>query len=34
MRFFSPKYVIIDRDEKGNIIDYVYRNELSAVEYF
>jgi arginine decarboxylase len=26
----SPKHVIIDRDEKGNFIDYVYRNEQSV----
>lgn len=26
----SPKQVIIDRDEKGNFIDYVYRNEQSV----
>jgi arginine decarboxylase len=30
----SPKHVIIDRDEKGNIIDYVYRNEQSAEDMF
>ena len=30
----SPKHVIIDRDDKGNIIDYVYRNEQSAEEMF
>ncbi len=30
----SPKHVIIDRDEKGNIIDYVYRNEQSANDMF
>ncbi|MCO6500526.1 MAG: arginine decarboxylase [Vicingus serpentipes] len=30
----SPKQVIIDRDEKGNIIDYVYRNEQSAEDMF
>lgn len=30
----SPKHVIIDRDEKGNIVDYVYRNEQSAEEMF
>ncbi len=30
----SPKHVIIDRDEKGNFIDYVYRNEQSAAEMF
>ncbi len=30
----SPKHVIIDRDEKGNIIDYVYRNEQSSEDMF
>jgi len=30
----SPKHVIIDRDEKGNIVDYVYRNEQSAQDMF
>ncbi|HAW53092.1 MAG TPA: arginine decarboxylase [Flavobacteriales bacterium] len=30
----SPKHVIIDRDEAGNIIDYVYRNEQSAEDMF
>ncbi|MBN2281396.1 MAG: arginine decarboxylase [Candidatus Marinimicrobia bacterium] len=30
----SPKHVIIDRDEKGNFVDYVYRNEQSAGEMF
>ncbi|NQU31644.1 MAG: arginine decarboxylase [Bacteroidetes bacterium] len=30
----SPKHVIIDRDDKGNIIDYVYREEQSAEEMF
>ena len=30
----SPKHVIIDRDEKGNFIDYVYREEQSAAEMF
>ena len=30
----SPKHVIIDRDEKGNIIDYVYREEQSASDMF
>jgi arginine decarboxylase len=30
----SPKHVIIDRDEQGNIIDYVYRPEQSAEEMF
>ena len=30
----SPKHVIIDRDEKGNFIDYVYRNEQSADDMF
>ncbi|OIP02472.1 MAG: arginine decarboxylase [Bacteroidetes bacterium CG2_30_33_31] len=26
----SPKHVIIDRDSKGNFIDYVYRNEQTV----
>jgi arginine decarboxylase len=26
----SPKHVIIDRDETGNVVDYVYRNEQSV----
>ncbi len=30
----SPKHVIIDRDERGNFIDYVYREEQSAPEMF
>jgi len=30
----SPKHVVIDRDEAGNIIDYVYRNEQSADDMF
>ncbi len=30
----SPKHVIIDRDEKGNFIDYVYREEQSAIDMF
>jgi arginine decarboxylase len=30
----APKHVIIDRDEKGNFFDYVYRNEQSADEMF
>ncbi len=30
----SPKHVIIDRDEKGNFVDYVYREEQSANEMF
>jgi arginine decarboxylase len=30
----SPKHVIIDRDEKGNIIDHVYREEQSVDEMF
>lgn len=30
----SPKHVIIDRDEKGNFIDYVYREQQSADEMF
>lgn len=28
----SPKQVIVDRDERGNYIDYVYRNEQSVEE--
>ncbi|MDW7691094.1 arginine decarboxylase [Flammeovirgaceae bacterium SG7u.111] len=30
----SPKHVIIDRDEKGNIVDHVYREEQSVREMF
>ncbi|MEZ5105936.1 MAG: arginine decarboxylase [Draconibacterium sp.] len=30
----SPKHVIIDRDDKGNFVDYVYRNEQSAQDMF
>ena len=30
----SPKHVIIDRDDRGNIVDYVYRNEQSAQDMF
>jgi arginine decarboxylase len=30
----SPKHVIIDRDEKGNFIDFIYRHEQSASEMF
>ena len=30
----SPKQVIIDRDDKGNIVDSVYREEQSADEMF
>ncbi len=30
----SPKHIIIDRDDQGNIVDYVYRNEQSAEEMF
>ncbi|MEX0987644.1 MAG: arginine decarboxylase [Bacteroidales bacterium] len=30
----APKHVIIDRDDKGNIIDYVYREEQSADDMF
>jgi arginine decarboxylase len=26
----SPKHVIVDRDEKGNFFDYVYRNEQTV----
>lgn len=28
----SPKHVIIDRDETGNVVDHVYRNEQSVFE--
>jgi arginine decarboxylase len=28
----SPKHVIIDRDETGNFVDHVYRNEQSVTE--
>lgn len=30
----SPTHIIIDRDEKGNFVDYVYRNEQSVSEMF
>ncbi len=30
----APKHVIIDRDEKGNIVDYVYREEQSISDMF
>lgn len=30
----APKHVIIDRDEKGNIVDFVYREEQSVNEMF
>lgn len=30
----SPKHIILDRDEQGNIVDYVYRNEQSAEDMF
>lgn len=30
----SPKHVIIDRDEKGNFVDYIYREQQSADEMF
>ena len=30
----SPKHVIIDQDEDGNFIDYVYRKEQSVEEMF
>ena len=30
----SPKHVIIDRDEMGNIVDHVYREEQSVSEMF
>ena len=28
----APKLIIIDRDEKGNVVDTVYRNEQSVEE--
>jgi arginine decarboxylase len=28
----SPKHVIIDRDERGNIIDYLFRSEQTVGE--
>ena len=28
----APKYVIIDKDEKGNFVDYMYRNEQTVDE--
>jgi arginine decarboxylase len=28
----SPKLIIIDRDEKGNFVDSVYRNEQTVDE--
>jgi len=28
----APKHVIIDRDETGNVVDHVYRNEQSVFE--
>lgn len=30
----SPKHVIIDKDEKGNIVDSIYRSEQSAEDMF
>ncbi|MEQ8908930.1 MAG: arginine decarboxylase [Vicingaceae bacterium] len=30
----SPKHIILDRDEQGNLVDYVYRNEQSAEDMF
>lgn len=30
----APKHVIIDRDDKGDIVDYVYREEQSVSEMF
>jgi arginine decarboxylase len=28
----SPKHIIVDEDEDGNLVDYVYRNEQTAEE--
>lgn len=30
----APKHVIIDRDDKGNFVDFIYRNEQSVSEMF
>ena len=30
----SPKYIVIDRDETGNFVDYVYREEQTAEDMF
>lgn len=30
----SPKHIILDRDDQGNLVDYVYRSEQSAEEMF
>lgn len=30
----APKHVIIDRDERGNFIDYLYRGEQSVIDMF
>ena len=30
----APKHVIIDKDEKGNIVDYMYRAEQSVGDMF
>jgi len=30
----SPKHVIIDRDDKGNVVDYVFREEQSVNDMF
>jgi len=30
----SPKHIILDRDDQGNIVDYVYRNQQSAEDMF
>lgn len=30
----SPKHIIVDRDEQGNLIDYLYRDEQSVEDMF
>lgn len=30
----SPKHIIIDRDETGNFVDYIYRNEQTVEDMF
>ncbi len=30
----SPKHIVIDQDEKGNMIDYLYRDEQSSEQMF
>ncbi len=30
----SPKYIIVNKDENGNLVDYLYKNEQSTNEVF